>query len=53
VQFSTGGPVHFSPGTYRGTIAGNTRREIEEKTGKKVVMSRNAKELDEAKDKRK
>jgi hypothetical protein len=36
-----------------GTIAGNTRREIEEKTGKKVVTSRNAKELDESKDKRK
>lgn len=36
-----------------GTIAGNTRREIEEKTGKKVVTSRNAKELDKAKDKRK
>ena len=32
-----------------GTIAGNTRREIEEKTGKKVVTSRNAKELDETK----
>ncbi len=29
-----------------GTIAGNTRREIEEKTGKKVVTSRNAKELE-------
>ena len=36
-----------------GTIAGNTRREIEEKTGKKVVTTRNAKELDESKDKRK
>jgi hypothetical protein len=36
-----------------GTIAGNTRREIEEKTGKKVVTSRNAKELDESKEKRK
>jgi hypothetical protein len=36
-----------------GTIAGNTRREIEEKTGKKVVTSRNAKELDEPKDKSK
>ncbi len=33
-----------------GTIAGNTRREIEEKTGKKVVTSRNAKKLDELKD---
>ena len=30
-----------------GTIAGNTRREIEEKTGKKIVTHRNAKELDE------
>ncbi|MFH2142178.1 MAG: Bro-N domain-containing protein [Bacteroidota bacterium] len=29
-----------------GTIAGNTRREIEEKTGKKVVTSQNAKQLD-------
>ena len=28
-----------------GTIAGNTRKEIEEKTGKKVVNSRNAKQL--------
>jgi len=28
-----------------GTIAGNTRREIEEKTGKKVVTSQNAKAL--------
>jgi hypothetical protein len=28
-----------------GTIAGNTRREIEEKTGKKVVSALNAKEL--------
>jgi hypothetical protein len=28
-----------------GTIAGNTRREIEEKTGKKVVTSQNAKQL--------
>ena len=36
-----------------GTISGNTRREIEEKTGKKVVTSRNAKELDEPTDKRK
>ncbi len=36
-----------------GTIAGNTRREIEEKTGKRVVTSQNAKELDEQKDKRK
>jgi hypothetical protein len=36
-----------------GTIAGNTRREIEEKTGKKVVTGRNAKELDETKAQRK
>jgi hypothetical protein len=28
-----------------GTIAGNTRKEIEEKTGKKVISSQNAKEL--------
>ena len=28
-----------------GTIAGNTRKEIEEKTGKKVTSSKNAKEL--------
>lgn len=28
-----------------GTIAGNTRREIEEKTGKKVVTGKNAKQL--------
>jgi hypothetical protein len=28
-----------------GTIAGNTRKEIEEKTGKKVVTDRNAKQL--------
>jgi hypothetical protein len=28
-----------------GTIAGNTRKEIEEKTGKKVISSENAKEL--------
>ncbi len=28
-----------------GTIAGNTRKEIEEKTGKKVTSSMNAKEL--------
>jgi hypothetical protein len=32
-----------------GTIAGNTRREIEEKTGKKVVTSKNAKRLDNVK----
>ncbi len=30
-----------------GTIAGNTRKEIEEKTGKKVVTSQNAKQLNE------
>lgn len=29
-----------------GTIAGNTRKEIEAKTGKKVVISQNAKQLD-------
>ena len=29
-----------------GTIAGNTRKEIEEKTGKKVISSINAKKLD-------
>jgi len=29
-----------------GTIAGNTRREIEEKTGKRVVTSQNAKQVD-------
>ena len=29
-----------------GTIAGNTRKEIEEKTGKKVITSLNAKELE-------
>ena len=28
-----------------GTIAGNTRKEIEEKTGKKVVTNQNAKQL--------
>lgn len=33
-----------------GTIVGNTRREIEEETGKKVVTSQNAKQLDKAKD---
>lgn len=32
-----------------GTIAGNTRLEIEEKTGKAVVTSQNAKQLDEKK----
>ncbi|MCX6222601.1 MAG: Bro-N domain-containing protein [Bacteroidia bacterium] len=34
-----------------GTIAGNTRREIEEKTGKKIVTGRNAKQLDKGKNK--
>lgn len=34
-----------------GTIAGNTRREIEEKTGKKVVTKQNAKQLDKNKTK--
>jgi hypothetical protein len=34
-----------------GTIAGNTRREIEEKTGKKVVTKQNAKHLDKKKNK--
>jgi hypothetical protein len=34
-----------------GTIAGNTRREIEAKTGKKVVTSQNAKQLDRNKNK--
>lgn len=28
-----------------GTIAGNTRREIEDKTGKRIVTSQNAKQL--------
>ena len=28
-----------------GTIAGNTRKEIEEKTGKPVVSTKNAKQL--------
>lgn len=32
-----------------GTIAGNTRKEIEEKTGKKVVTSQNAKQIIERK----
>src|ERR1035437_2066921 len=36
-----------------GTIAGNTRREIEEKTGKKVVTSQNAKQLDKGKNENK
>lgn len=34
-----------------GTIAGNTRREIEKKTGKKVVTGQNAKQLDKKKNK--
>jgi hypothetical protein len=34
-----------------GTIAGNTRREIEAKTGKKVVTSQNARQLDKNKNK--
>ncbi len=34
-----------------GTIAGNTRREIEEKTGKNVVTSKNAKQLIQRKNK--
>lgn len=35
-----------------GTIAGNTRREIEEKTGKKVVTPQNAKQLDKMQNKK-
>ncbi len=35
-----------------GTIAGNTRREIEEKTGKRVVTGINAKQLDKNKNKK-
>jgi hypothetical protein len=35
-----------------GTIAGNTRREIEAKTGKKIVSSQNAKELRAPKNKK-
>jgi len=34
-----------------GTIAGNTRREIEEKTGKKVITKQNAKQLGHNKNK--
>jgi len=34
-----------------GTIAGNTRREIEEKTGKRVVTPQNAKQLEKKKNK--
>ena len=36
-----------------GTIAGNTRKAIEEKTGKKVVTKKNAKQLGKTEDKRK
>lgn len=35
-----------------GTIAGNTRREIEEKTGKSVVTRQNAKQLDKGNNKK-
>lgn len=35
-----------------GTIAGNTRREIEEKTGKRVVTRQNAKQLDKGDNKK-
>jgi hypothetical protein len=34
-----------------GTIAGNTRREIEAKTGKKVVSNQNAKQLERGRNK--
>ena len=34
-----------------GTVAGNARKEIEEKTGKKIVASQNAKQLQEKKNK--
>ena len=34
-----------------GTIAGNTRREIEKKTGKRIVTKQNAKQLDKNKNK--
>ena len=34
-----------------GTIAGNTRREIEEKSGKKIVTKQNAKQLEQNKSK--
>lgn len=36
-----------------GTIAGNTRKEIEAKTGKKVVSKLNAKQIAEGKSKKK
>ena len=32
-----------------GTIAGNTRKEIEEKTGKKIITNKNARSLEESK----
>ena len=35
-----------------GTIAGNTRREIEEKTGKKIVTGKNAKALEDPKNRK-
>jgi len=33
-------------------IAGNTRREIEEKTGKKIVTGKNAKALEDSKNRK-
>ena len=36
-----------------GTVAGNTRKEIESKTGKKIVSPQNAKALKGAKDTKK
>ncbi len=36
-----------------GTIAGNTRREIEAKSGKKIVSPQNAKQLKQEKGKKK
>jgi len=36
-----------------GTIAGNTRKEIESKTGKKIVSSQNAKALKSSPDNKK
>ena len=36
-----------------GTIAGNTRKEIEAKTGKKIVSSQNAKALRASRDNKK
>ena len=35
-----------------GTIAGNTRREIEEKTGKKVISEQNVKQISQNKNKK-